>query len=63
MKTTEIEFGKIEFGTQFFDPLTEGRYIKISDNLAEMNDERYDEYITMDLNPIDYFDSNNIVRT
>ena len=61
MKPINIEFSKIEFGTRFYDPVTGGKYIKISEHLAEMDDERYDEIISFDMNPIDYFEDNEII--
>lgn len=41
MKTLTLPFEKLEFGTFFIDPVTNKEYIKVSDDEAEVVDERF----------------------
>lgn len=41
MKNLTLPFEKLEFGTFFIDPITNREYIKISDDEAEVVDERF----------------------
>lgn len=54
---TEFQFEQLEFGTKFFDPISKGEYIKVSDDSAEMEDHRY--YLYHD--PTIQFGKNEIV--
>ena len=41
MKNLTLPFEKLEFGTFFIDPITNREFIKISDDEAEVVDERF----------------------
>lgn len=62
MKPVKIEFGKLEFGTLFYDPITKDTYRKVSDTEAlTENISVQNLYASKGLDPNDTFHPNEIV--
>lgn len=62
MKPIHIEFGKLEFGTLFFDPITGHRYRKVSENKAEVEEDSiYQSRINEGYPTQDNFEPNEMV--
>lgn len=62
MKPIEIEFGKLEIGTLFYDTATKNHYRKVSETEAEPEDsERVEKRIQYQVSVNDAFHPNETV--
>lgn len=58
----KFRFDQLEFGTRFYDEISNGEYVKISEHEAQIDDERFEYCNKHHLTLVHMFDPDEIVR-